>query len=168
MKVLDDPNVLKLFEVYETENSLYLIMDYLAGGPFSARVKRTGKLPEKQALKYLLSILLGIQHLTEKGVMHRDLKPDNIMIRTEKGDDLVIVDFGLASFVDVKEYIFSRCGTPGYVAPEIANLKDPKGKYTAICDLFSAGVILHLMFDFLNDSGLWENLLFQENHIMKF
>lgn len=147
MKVFDHPSVLRLFEVYETDNSLYLIMDYLAGGPFSARVKRSGKIPEKQAIKYLLNLLLGIQHMGEKGVMHRDLKPDNIMIRSEKGDDLVIVDFGLGSFVNVKEYIFSRCGTPGYVAPEIANLKDPKGKYTAVCDIFSAGVMLHLMYD---------------------
>lgn len=77
--------------------------------------------------------------------MHRDLKPDNVMFRNESSDELVIVDFGLASFVDVREYIFSRCGTPGYVAPEVANLKDPKAKYSEICDLFSLGVILHLM-----------------------
>jgi len=123
-------------------------MDYLAGGPFSGRIKKNNKLSEHQALRYILSILLGVNHLHEKGVMHRDLKPDNMMFRKEKGDDLVIVDFGLASFVDCKEYIFSRCGTPGYVAPEVANLKDPKAKYSTVCDLFSVGVILHLLFLF--------------------
>lgn len=47
--------------------------------------------------------------------------------------------------MSVGEYIFSRCGTPGYVAPEVANLKDPKNKYNELCDLFSIGIILHLM-----------------------
>ena len=146
MKHFDHPNVLKLFEVFETENSLYIIIDYLEGGPFTTKIKRAGKVPEPLVLKYMMYILLGIFHVHEKGVMHRDLKPDNIIFRKEKGDEIVIVDFGLASFVNIDEYIFSRCGTPGYVAPEIANLKDPKAHYSSVCDLFSIGVILHFMF----------------------
>ncbi len=54
--------------------------------------------------------------------MHRDLKPENIMFKhKDKLDSLVIVDFGLADFEDQLPYLFSKCGTPGYVAPEIAN-----------------------------------------------
>lgn len=146
MKVCDHNNVIRLYEIFETDNSLYIILDYLSGGPMSSKVKKNGKLAEKTALRYLLHLLKGVNHLHDKGVMHRDLKPDNVMFRNETSDELVIVDFGLASFVDVKEYIFSRCGTPGYVAPEVANLKDPKAKYSSICDVFSLGVILHLMY----------------------
>ena len=49
--------------------------------------------------------------------MHRDLKPENVIFRNEGDYDCVVADFGLATFADVKEYLFIRCGTPGYVAP---------------------------------------------------
>jgi len=57
----------------------------------------------------------------------------------------VIADFGLADFADVEEYLFVRCGTPGYVAPEVINIKDMKTKYDPICDIFSLGLIFHVM-----------------------
>ena len=60
--------------------------------------------------------------------------------------DLNIVDFGLASFVAEESYLFRKCGTPGFVAPEILNIDDsPEKTYDGKCDIFSAGVILHLM-----------------------
>lgn len=79
--------------------------------------------------------------------MHRDLKPENIMFkRKETLDELVIVDFGLGEFEQEPHYLFSKCGTPGYVAPEVANYKEElKNRYTIKCDIFSAGVILHTL-----------------------
>ena len=76
--------------------------------------------------------------------MHRDLKPENIMF-LKKGDlsSLKIVDFGLAQFRNAKKYAFPKCGTPGYVAPEIANLKDCLVRYSEVCDVFSCGVIMY-------------------------
>ena len=63
-----------------------------------------------------------------KGIIHRDLKPDNIMIRrNSKGEEeCVIIDFGLATFVDAVPYLYFRCGTPGFLSPEIANLTNKK------------------------------------------
>lgn len=81
----------------------------------------------------------------KKNIMHRDLKPENILFRKENDYDCVIADFGLAENYQSQEYMFVRCGTPGYVAPEIVNLKDLKAKYDPICDLFSVGVIFHLL-----------------------
>ena len=77
-------------------------------------------------------------------IMHRDLKPENILFRREGDFDCVIADFGLAQETD-KQYMFVRCGTPGYVAPQIVNLKDMKAKYNCICDIFSVGIIFHLL-----------------------
>jgi serine/threonine protein kinase len=57
----------------------------------------------------------------------------------------VIADFGLAEFSDAVEYLFVRCGTPGYVAPEVINIKDMKTKYEPICDIFSLGLIFHIL-----------------------
>lgn len=80
----------------------------------------------------------------EKNIMHRDLKPENIILRGAESLECVIADFGLATKVDQENYIFTRCGTPGYVAPEIANLRD-KSKYGPVCDIFSLGVIFHIL-----------------------
>ena len=79
--------------------------------------------------------------------MHRDLKPDNIMFKNESDlSSVTIVDLGLAS----KTYtnpLFPKCGTPGYVAPEIANFKEGDQLYNELCDIFSLGVIYFKMFD---------------------
>jgi serine/threonine protein kinase len=66
-------------------------------------------------------------------------------LRKENDYDCVIADFGLAEHCENDPYLFVRCGTPGYVAPEVVNLKDLKAKYHPICDLFSVGVIFHLL-----------------------
>ena len=80
-----------------------------------------------------------------KKAMHRDLKPENLIFRAPGSCDLVIADFGLAEFSDAEEYLFVRCGTPGYVAPEVINIKDMKTKYDPICDMFSLGLIFHVL-----------------------
>jgi len=54
-----------------------------------------------------------------KGVMHRDLKPENLMLKGKKISDVRIIDFGLSTFIDAEEYLYKRCGTPGFVAPEV-------------------------------------------------
>ena len=60
----------------------------------------------------------------EKNIMHRDLKPENILFKQTDMQMLIIVDFGLATRTNIESFIFNRCGTPGFVAPEIANLKE--------------------------------------------
>lgn len=76
--------------------------------------------------------------------MHRDLKPENIMLRGKTGLNPVIVDFGLAMDVDSEDYIFYRCGTPGYVAPEIISCKRGD-RLMPECDIFSLGIIFHIL-----------------------
>ena len=83
--------------------------------------------------------------MSEKRIMHRDLKPENLLFRNKDSFDCVIADYGLAEFCNVDEYLFVRCGTPGYVAPEVINIKDMKTKYDPICDMYSLGLIFHLL-----------------------
>lgn len=80
-----------------------------------------------------------------KRIMHRDLKPENLIFGAEHSWECVIADFGLAEFADTEEYLFVRCGTPGYVALEVINIKDMKTKYDPICDIFSLGLIFHIL-----------------------
>ena len=78
--------------------------------------------------------------------MHRDLKPQNILIKSPTDDlDIKICDFGLATYVTEEKLLYPRCGTPGYVAPEIINLRDEKKRYDQKCDVFSLGVIMFML-----------------------
>ena len=88
-------------------------------------------------------LLQGLKEMHAKNVMHRDLKPENILLRKSDDYDLVIADFGLAEFSNADKYLFVRCGTPGYVAPEVINISDMSTKYNPICDMFSLGLIFH-------------------------
>lgn len=81
-------------------------------------------------------------YLASKVLIHRDLKPENIIFR-DKDDpfDVVIVDFGFATKVEDYKLLFTRCGTPGYVAPEVLN----DFPYNCKADVFSAGIILYIL-----------------------
>lgn len=81
--------------------------------------------------------------------MHRDIKPENILFRKQKTlieySNIVIADLGLATTQSVEKYLYFRCGTPGYIAPEVINLVDSNQKYHENCDIFSAGAIFYEM-----------------------
>jgi len=88
--------------------------------------------------------LLGaLSYMHVRGIMHRDIKPENLILKDADNDwNVKIADFGLATTVNPNgEYLFKRCGTPGYVAPEV--LAD--AKYDQKVDVFSAGVILYIL-----------------------
>jgi serine/threonine protein kinase len=84
-----------------------------------------------------------LKHLAARRIIHRDLKPENIMFKNLQSLNLGICDFGLATYADEEKYLFVRCGTPGFVAPEIINIKDMSTKSEPISDVFSAGIIFH-------------------------
>jgi serine/threonine protein kinase len=69
-------------------------------------------------------LISGLEHLHAKRIMHRDLKPENILMRSGGRFECVIADFGLSAWTDEKQHLYVRCGTPGYVAPEIVNARD--------------------------------------------
>ncbi len=89
-------------------------------------------------------LLSGVAALHEKNIMHRDLKPENIIFKTSGELHAVIADLGLATNAN-DNYLFARCGTPGFVAPEIINLKELNVKYSPVCDMYSLGIIFHIL-----------------------
>ncbi len=77
--------------------------------------------------------------------MHRDLKPENLLLKNKYDDShIVIADFGLATFLD-EQILFKRCGTPGFVAPEVLSYNDGDKFYDVKCDVFSAGIIFYIL-----------------------
>jgi serine/threonine protein kinase len=97
--------------------------------------------------RLMRQLLLALAEMRSKGVIHRDLKPDNIMLRRMgKGEEeCVIIDFGLATLSDALPYLYFRCGTPGFLSPEIANLANKKEKQVCASDMFSMGCIFYKM-----------------------
>ena len=116
----------------------------------------------------MIGLAKGLKEIHDNKIMHRDIKPENIMLRSQKSLEPVIVDFGLSSFVDAEDYLFYRCGTPGYVAPEITTLTKGQ-KVDPICDVFSAGAIFHIL---LTKKTLFEgrkfDQVYENNRKMRF
>ena len=90
-------------------------------------------------------ILRGLAVMDTNRTIHRDLKPENLLFRNKHSNDIVIADFGLATWAEEPNYLFVRCGTPGFVAPEIINIKDMSTHSDPISDVFSAGLIFHYL-----------------------
>ena len=140
MKKLNHPNIVKLYETIIDEDSenVYLIMEYFARGDFYKFLNKR-PLKEKYALKYLRQIADGMEYLLNNKIVHRDMKPQNILM-TQTGT-IKITDFGFARYFDNDLLIQTICGSPLYMAPEI--MKDKKYNYKS--DLWSIGIIFYQM-----------------------
>ena len=150
MRTLSHINVIELREIYETDNSLYLVMEMLKGGNLVTYLSTHNRMVEHEVRTLMYGVLQAVNHMHEKGIMHRDIKPENILLRNKEivEHNICIADFGLSSFVNVERFLFPRCGTPGFVAPEIFDYEGGMKKYRDICDEFSLGVIFHILYEF--------------------
>jgi len=143
---VDHRNIVKMYEVYDTPNKLYLVMELLTGGELFDRIVAKGHFSEEDARKLSKSLLGAILYLHKLGIAHRDLKPENILLKHDGEDaDIKITDFGLSKiFSDDLEgevVMKTACGTPGYVAPEVLEHKN----YGPEVDLWGIGVIVYIL-----------------------
>lgn len=143
MRKLNHESIIKLHDVYESDNHVYLVLELLHGGELFDRIIKRGQYSEKDASILMRKLLSALENMHSKGIMHRDIKPENLILKDIENDwNVKIADFGLATFVNPNhDYLFKRCGTPGYVAPEV--LAD--AKYDQKVDVFSCGVILYII-----------------------
>ena len=158
----DVNSFLKLRGFFETSDSVVLELELLKGTDLFQHIASHNALPETEAAEILRDILLGLDAMNRIGLAHRDIKPANVLMCSERGsadnngDGMVstvttsplprvkIGDFGMAAFVGIDGHIRGRCGTPGYVAPEIFKA-GIYGGYGNKVDIFSAGVTLYVM-----------------------
>lgn len=143
MRKLNHKNILKIHEVHETSNKVYLIMDLMEHGDFFDYVNNT-TLNETRIRRIMFQLIEGLSYLEQYGVIHRDIKPANIMVKCEAGNPyptIVIGDFGLACYKD-ESILCKGSGTHGYMPPEVVISKLVSGiVYTSKVDVFAAGVI---------------------------
>lgn len=143
MAMIDHPNIIKLFETFEGDRDLYLVMELCSGGDLFERTKAAGAFSEADAAIIIRQVLRCVNYLHERGICHRDLKLENFLF-TSNADvskaSLKMIDFGLATTCKDGEEMTNMVGTPMYVAPEVL-----LGSYTRSCDLWSCGVILYIL-----------------------
>jgi serine/threonine protein kinase len=168
-KVQGKSNVIALHEVHETKNSIYLVMDYVEGGDLSEFISKNKKIPEAVIRIIVCGILKGLEGLEKESIYHRDLKPANIMLKQTNNiipEDVVIVDFGLAATSYDTNPIFKRCGTPGYIAPEVISMKNDNKLFQipSKCDIYSTGVIMHML---CTGTSLFDKTEYDGNTILK-
>ncbi|KAG7370871.1 protein kinase [Nitzschia inconspicua] len=142
MNQLDHPNLVKVVDFFEEEDNYYIVMELMAGGDVFDRILDMNNYTEKDARDLFIVLLESIEYMHEKGIAHRDIKPQNIFLDSKDSHSRIkIGDFGFAKKVHTPKSLTSRCGTPSYVAPEI--LKNQP--YDQSCDMWSAGVVLYVM-----------------------
>lgn len=166
---LQHPGIVRFSDWFETDVSLYLVMEYLSGGDLLQCILEDGLFQEPQARRLFQKLCEAVNYLHDKNIIHRDLKPENILLTTKDRQQmfLKIADFGLARTNMKSKDCRTFCGTPHYFAPEvISTFRDqqtgqPTG-YGKQADMWSLGVILYIMLSGIppfEEEGLYEQIL---------
>ncbi|XP_022286461.2 uncharacterized protein LOC111099464 isoform X2 [Crassostrea virginica] len=139
LQKLSHPNIIKMYEVMETENSYYLVLEYADCGEFIKYLSIKKCLPENECRKYARQITSAVDHMHMSNIVHRDLKLENFLL--DANMDIKIIDFGLSNVFYGDTSLSTQCGSPAYAAPEILNNQ----KYGPAVDIWSIGVCLFAM-----------------------
>lgn len=139
--VLSHPNIVKIYDVGFTDEIQFIVMEYIDGITLKEFIERQGILKWKDALHFITQILRALQHAHDKGIVHRDIKPQNIMLFTD--GTIKVMDFGIARFsrIDGKTLSDKTIGSVHYISPEQArgDMTDERS------DIYSVGVMLYEM-----------------------
>mmetsp|Transcript_18520 Transcript_18520/g.29387 ORF Transcript_18520/g.29387 Transcript_18520/m.29387 type:complete len:372 (+) Transcript_18520:142-1257(+) len=141
MRVISHPNIVKLYDVFDSRSKMCLVLDLLEGGELFDRIIEKGHFSEKDAQASFTQMCQALEYLHANQIVHRDLKPENLLFATKANESAIkLIDFGLAGSIQNGE-LKTPCGTPNYVAPEILR----RSKYGTQADMWSIGVILYII-----------------------
>ncbi|XP_026556389.1 hormonally up-regulated neu tumor-associated kinase [Pseudonaja textilis] len=141
-QMIRHPNIAQLLDILETENSYYLVMELCPGGNLMHKIYEQKRLEEHEARKYIRQLILAVEHLHRAGVVHRDLKIENLLL--DEDNNIKLIDFGLSNCASILGYtdpFSTQCGSPAYAAPELLARK----KYGPKIDVWSIGVNMYAM-----------------------
>jgi calcium/calmodulin-dependent protein kinase I len=141
MRRLDHPHILKLYDVFESEEEVYLVMELVEGNELFDNIVERGRYTEKESANIIRQVASAVEYIHANGIAHRDLKPENILSSVIDGKEVVkIADFGFSKNFG-EEKLMTSCGSPGYVAPEVLTSE----VYDSSVDMWSIGVILYIL-----------------------
>lgn len=140
LSTTDHPNLVRAVDFFSSSGKPHIVMEYVAGGSLRDLIRKRGYLSEPEARPVVSGVLAGLAYLHERNIVHRDMKPENVLMVRE--DWPKITDFGLATFLDKEDRnIHSMVGTPSYVAPEVIR----NVPYGPPADVWSCGILLYFM-----------------------
>ena len=148
-KINNNNNIVKFLENFETKNYIFIIMENISGGDLLKYIKKRNKLNEKLTKFIFKKIINGIKYLHCSGIIHRDIKLDNILL--DINNNIKICDFGVSKIItNENEILYEKCGTPAFIAPEILNNDNnnnlnENGYKGFPVDIWSSGVVLYSM-----------------------
>ncbi|XP_043288883.1 serine/threonine-protein kinase SIK3-like isoform X1 [Venturia canescens] len=140
MKRLRHPHIIRLYQVMETEKMIYLVTEYAPGGEIFDHLVRNGRMAEPEARRIFHQIVLAVRYLHQHGVVHRDLKAENLLLDAD--NNIKLADFGFSNKYTPGVPLSTWCGSPPYAAPEIFEGKHYDGPRT---DVWSLGVVLYVL-----------------------
>ena len=137
-RLLDHPHIVKLLTVDIIDNILIMVMEYIEGTDLEKILDKSSALEIKTALRYFKQILSALAFAHQKSVIHRDIRPSNILINLD--NDVKIADFGTSTLLQEKQFATTKIGSPPYMAPE-----QFEGKAVFASDIYSAGSLFYEM-----------------------
>ncbi|KAF8250426.1 Pkinase-domain-containing protein, partial [Wilcoxina mikolae CBS 423.85] len=138
LRLMDHENIVSLFDVFESPTSLFLVMDYADGGELFGYLTKYGRMSEDEAMPMFRQILSALYYCQMVNITHRDLKPENIFMMSD--GTVKLGDFGLGKITPKGKLFDSACGSPHYIAPEIASFRKYDARKT---DVWSLGCVLY-------------------------
>ncbi|KAH0955024.1 hypothetical protein HN011_004290, partial [Eciton burchellii] len=144
LSMLQHPSIVRLYETIRCGSVYYLVTELATGGDLCTHIKEqpAGKLDENTARVYARQLVAALKHMHSRGVVHRDLKMENIVLQDERKQQIKIVDFGLSNIYASDDPLRTHCGSPEYAAPELFVVGK---RYGPEVDLWSLGVVLYGM-----------------------
>ncbi|XP_071801112.1 uncharacterized protein [Asterias amurensis] len=136
---LSHPNIIRLYEVLETSNNYYLVMEFAEGGPFMKYLCERKKLSERETRKFMRQLVSAVEFMHQADVVHRDIKVENFLL--DEDMNLKVIDFGLSNIMGSDGLLKTQCGSPAYAAPEIFC----NASYGPAVDVWSIGVNMFAM-----------------------
>jgi len=140
-------NIIELLDVFETSTYMFLIFELAVNGELWDHLNSVVSISEKKARRIMSQILEAIRHCHSAGVVHRDVKPENILL--DEHFNIKLTDFGFAKILQPGERLYDVCGTPGYLAPELLKAgmfeRDECDGYGVEVDIWACGVVLYTM-----------------------
>jgi len=140
LKRIRHPHIIKLYQVMETSNMIYLVTEYAPQGEIFDLIAKQGRLSENDAREKFWQIISAVDYLHKLNIVHRDLKAENLLL--DSNFNIKLADFGFSNFYDNNEMLNTFCGSPPYAAPEVFEGKKYNGPEI---DIWSLGVVLYVL-----------------------